>query len=239
MTTAKRKKIDWEAVEIDYCAGELSNCALARKYGCSDTAIRKKAKEKGWVRGEPEREPSDDELAEVMAINDSHALNPQQARFVLEYMTDLNATQAARRAGYSDKNASSIGYQLLQKTPVQKAIQEQMNARARRTLITADRVIAEVAKLAFSNTQDLYQDNGELIPVKDLPADVAATISEIRHRVIGGTKGDSEPITELSYKTADKKAALELLGKHMKLWVDRVEVATNYEEDLEELAKGL
>ena len=69
------------------------------------------------------------------------ALTPKQKTFVQEYLVDLNATQAAVRAGYSQKRASEIGYQLLQKTTVQAAIHDAMEARQQRTEVTQDYVI--------------------------------------------------------------------------------------------------
>jgi len=69
-------------------------------------------------------------------------MTPRQSRFVDEYLCDLVATKAAIRAGYSPRRASEIGYQLLQKTTVQEAVTERMNARAQRTGITQDKVLA-------------------------------------------------------------------------------------------------
>ena len=81
-------------------------------------------------------------------------LNEKQQRFVEEYMIDLNATQAAIRAGYSVKSASDIGGQLLGKTHVQRAIARAKAERSRRTGITQDRVLQELARIAFVNAAD-------------------------------------------------------------------------------------
>lgn len=79
------------------------------------------------------------------------ALTPKQKRFVDEYLIDLNATQAAIRAGYSKRTAEWIGPQLLGKTHVSEAVTERMRARELRTEITQDRVLQELAKIAFSD----------------------------------------------------------------------------------------
>ena len=76
------------------------------------------------------------------------ALTPKQKTFVQEYLVDLNATQAAVRAGYSQKRASEIGYQLLQKTTVQAAIHDAMEARQQRTEVTQDYVIDKLREIA-------------------------------------------------------------------------------------------
>ena len=77
------------------------------------------------------------------------ALTPKQKRFVAEYLVDLNATAAAKRAGYSQKTAHSIGQENLTKPEIQSAIQEEQTERQRRTKITQDMVLREAAKLAF------------------------------------------------------------------------------------------
>jgi phage terminase small subunit len=75
-------------------------------------------------------------------------ISPKQQRFADEYLVDLNATQAAIRAGYSEKTAAQQGHQLLQKTSVRDAIEAGRAQRAERTAVTADRVIAELAAIA-------------------------------------------------------------------------------------------
>ncbi len=82
------------------------------------------------------------------------ALTPKQERFVQEYLVDLNATAAAKRAGYSGKRASELGYQLLQKTTVQAAIQKAIQARSRRTEVTQDYVIGKLREIADKDASD-------------------------------------------------------------------------------------
>lgn len=85
-------------------------------------------------------------------------MTKKQKRFVEEYLIDLNATQAAIRAGYKAKNgqrASEIGHELLQKTQVSEAISEAIAERSKRTGINADRVLLELARIAFVNADDV------------------------------------------------------------------------------------
>lgn len=79
------------------------------------------------------------------------ALTEKQRRFVAEYLVDLNAAKAAERAGYKDPN---IGRQLIAKNNVSEAIREAVHRRERRTEITADRVVEELAKVGFSEAHD-------------------------------------------------------------------------------------
>ena len=84
-------------------------------------------------------------------------LTDKQQRFVEEYMVDLNATQAAIRAGYSLETAEQIGYQLLQKTSVLKAISQARQAQQARTAITADKVLMEIANVALADARELVE----------------------------------------------------------------------------------
>lgn len=141
-------------------------------------------------------------------------LTARQARFVEEYLVDLNATQAAIRAGYSARRASEIGYTLLQKSTVQSAIEAAQRERSARTGITADRVVREIAKLALSNLADVmtWDENGaSLIHSAQLSPDAAAAIAEISDTRTerGGT---------LKVKLHNKVAALEQLAKHVGLY---------------------
>lgn len=153
-------------------------------------------------------------------------LTPKQQAFVNEYLIDLNATQAAIRAGYSEKTAYSIGQENLNKPEIQESIQAAMDKRAKRTEVTADRVIRELAKLAFSNVQDFVDGDGKLLKPGDISRDDAAAIQEITESVVGGD--DESVVVNRKYKLSDKKASLELLGKHLKLFTDKVEHSGNY-----------
>lgn len=82
------------------------------------------------------------------------ALTPKQERFVQEYLVDLNATAAARRAGYSEKRASELGYQLLQKTTVQAAIQKAIRDRSQRTEVDQDYVIKRLKEISDKEASD-------------------------------------------------------------------------------------
>ena len=116
------------------------------------------------------------------------ALNEKQARFVDEYLIDLNATQAAIRAGYSAKRASEIGYQLLQKTTVQESIAKAMAERSKRTGINQDRVITELAKIALLNPDDLINHNNASVR-PDASKDDLACIQSVKVKISDSEKG--------------------------------------------------
>lgn len=147
-------------------------------------------------------------------------LTAKQQRFVEEYLIDLNATQAAIRAGYSVKRASEIGYQLLQKTTVKNAIDKAMAERSRRTGITQDRVLRELAKIAFVNATDIINMDDATIK-GDANREDTAAIASVKVKTIPSEDGD---IVEREVKICDKLKALELLGKHLGMFNDKLNV---------------
>jgi phage terminase small subunit len=140
-------------------------------------------------------------------------LTAKQQMFVKEYLIDLNATQAAIRAGYSAKTAEWIGPQLLGKSHVSEAVQAEMAKREKRTEITQDRVLNEIGKIAFVNLQDVYDEGGSLIEVKQLPREVAAALSSIKINL-------TEACALQEIKLHDKLRALEMIGKHLGMFRD-------------------
>ena len=158
-------------------------------------------------------------------------LTPKQQRFVEEYLIDLNATQAAIRAGYSVKRASEIGYQLLQKTTIKNAIEIAIAERSRRTGISQDRVLLELAKIAFVNATDVI-NMGEATLRHGASREDTAAIASVKVKTIPGEDGD---IVEREIKLHDKLKALELIGKHLGMFKDKVDM--NVEINLAELLK--
>lgn len=106
-------------------------------------------------------------------------LTPKQERFVAEYLIDLNATQAAIRTGYSAKTAASQGARLLKQGGVARAVQAAQQARAVRTEITQDRVLQELARIAFFDIRRLYRADGSMKDPCELDADTAAALASI------------------------------------------------------------
>lgn len=154
-------------------------------------------------------------------------LTSRQAAFIREYLIDLNAAAAARRAGYSERTADRIGHDNLRKPQIAEAIAVAQSQRAERTEITADRVLAEIAKLAFANLGDYFNLASGMDPYIDLSnitPDQAAALTEIQvDDYLEGRGDDAREVRRVKIKMADKKGALELLGKHLGLFTEKVE----------------
>jgi phage terminase small subunit len=138
-------------------------------------------------------------------------LTDKQKLFVAEYLVDLNATQAAIRAGYSEKTAYSIGQENLNKPEITDAISRAFKKRAERTRVDADRVIKELARIAFATIGTMATWTGDAIVLKDsesLSDDDRAAIQEI-------TRTETPNGANIRVKLSDKLTALEKLGRHL------------------------
>lgn len=140
-------------------------------------------------------------------------LTPKQQRFVDEYLIDLNATQAAIRAGYSPKTANRIAAENLSKPVIQAAIQQRQKKNETKLEISQERIIRELASIAFANGADFAEvvevaglelQTVKFKATKDLPAEKRAAIASIK----SGSSG-------MEVKTYDKLKAMELLGKYL------------------------
>lgn len=150
-------------------------------------------------------------------------LNPKEERFVEEYLFDLNQKQAAIRAGYTPSNASTQSTRLMQKKAITDAIAIEMAERSRRTGISQDRVIAELAKIAFVNPMDIMDLNTAKVKSNISPEDTAA-ISSVRYKSYKTESGDG---IERNIEMHNKIKALELLGKHLGMFNDKIHLETD------------
>ena len=135
-------------------------------------------------------------------------LSERHKRFAEEYLIDLNATQAAIRAGYSAASASTLGERALKNVDVRAHIDRALAERSKRTGINQDRVLAELAKVALYNAADVIGLNNAVV-LSGADRDDTAAISSVKVKV--SANGD----VEREVRLADKLKALELLGKHI------------------------
>lgn len=130
----------------------------------------------------------------------------KQRRFVSEYLIDLNGTQAAVRAGYSEATAPQIGSENLKKPHIAAAIEEELAARAARTQVTSDEVVRELRRIGMARLGDVASWDNErlvLVPSGQLSEDAAAAVASVRRGRYGPEIG-----------MHDKLKALQLLGEH-------------------------
>ena len=156
-------------------------------------------------------------------------MNAMQRRFVQEYKVDLNATQAAIRAGYSENTAYSQGHDLLKKPEISEAIEHELEMCCERTRVTKDKIIRELARIGFANVGKILDDaKGGLLD--GLSEDDLASISSVKTKTIknrGGNDDDDEYMIEREIKFHDKGKALEQLGRHLGMFNDKLDVTVS------------
>ena len=171
-------------------------------------------------------------------------MTEKQKIFADEYLIDLNATRAYRTAYKSVKNdvvAATNGGRLLRNAQIQAYIAERMEERQKRTEITQDRVLNELAAIAFSNAADyakvverqataevdgniipLVGEDGEPILYRTVELELTDNLTEEQQRALGTIKKGRDGLEQ---KPCDKVKALELLGRHLGMWNDKLDVA--------------
>jgi phage terminase small subunit len=148
-------------------------------------------------------------------------MTAKQQRFVDEYLIDLNSTAAAIRAGYSAKSSRSIGAENLTKPYIRARVDTAIAEQSKRTGVNADRVVRELARIAFVDLTDLVDtDTAAVKP--DATRDDTAAIAGIRVKTSTSVGGDS---VEREVKLCDKLKALELLGRHLGLFNDKLDIS--------------
>lgn len=165
-------------------------------------------------------------------------------RFAREYLTDLNAAKAYRRAGFkcSDKVVTACASRLLATANVQSFIQAEMAKRAKRTDITADRVLAELALIGFANMADYMRivDSDPVIDLSGMTREQAAAISEVTVEDFKDGRGaDARDVRRIKFKLSDKRAALVDIGKHLGMFKDKGEDETEKPTVVQVIVNGV
>lgn len=158
-------------------------------------------------------------------------LTAKQQRFVEEYLIDLNATQAAIRAGYSPNTANVIGAENLIKPNIRAHVDKAMAERSKRTGVNADRVIQELARIAFVDpTKVISTDTAKVR--EDASEDDRAAIASVKYK---RSSGETTDTIEREVRFSDKIKALELLGKHMGMFKDKLDLTVGTSEKLSDI----
>ncbi len=150
-----------------------------------------------------------------------------QKRFCNEYLVDLNATRAykvAYKRCKKDETARVNGSRLLTIANIQNYINKKIEEREKRTEVTQDMVIQELAKIAFLDISKLYDQNGNLKNIQDIDKDTVKAISSLETlEEYDGYGENREKVGDTQkVKLLDKTKALELLGRHLGIFNDKI-----------------
>lgn len=175
-------------------------------------------------------------------------LNDRQMRFCDEYLIDLNATQAAIRAGYTEKYAHTNVTKLLQNTTIKEEIQKRQKARLERTEITQDMVLRELAIIAFSNAADyaavvekdavvdgvpVLDEDGNPVKYRTVEPVLTSSLTEAQKKALSVIKKGRDGFEVKPY---DKIRALELLGKHLGMFTEKLDLSGQVNNPFAELS---
>lgn len=157
------------------------------------------------------------------------ALTPKQKIFADEYLIDLNATRAYKMAYPNvtkEETAAAAGARLLRNVKVEEYIQERMKDREKRTEITQDMVLKELAKVGFFDIRRLFDDSGKPLDITGLDNETAASIVGLEVMdIYEGTGEDKEFVGYIKkYKLSDKLKALEMIGRHLGMFKDKMDI---------------
>lgn len=228
----RNAKHDWRKLYLEFKAsGNKNVAAFAEKKGLHPVAVRRAFKEfepKKETKTKQKTAPETNHKNKTKETKQKSGKNPisngwtvpesfmtpKMQQFVLEYLIDLNGTQAAIRAGYSQKTAYSIANELLQKPVVKAALDKAMEARAIRTGITADLVLMQYAKIAFADLKGVveWDEKGiRMRPSDEVDGTILSEVSETTTEF-----GSSKKV-----KLRDPMKALDALSRHLGLFKDK------------------
>jgi len=245
-------EINWAEIRSEYENSDIILKDLANKYGISPGTVRSRKNREQWQRNEIDIkknvamqrnenksvatsiknkkaiviEKSRRETIEIIGDN----LSSRQLLFVQEYPVDLNAKKAALRAGYAESSADKYAASLLNNPKIQDAIRQVMAERAKRLQITADRVLEEYAKIGFADIKDfLTFETKEVVVDVDKNGkpitDYQTVVSLKPSYKVDGTMISEVSLKDgsLKFKLHDKKGALDMIGKHLGMFIEKHE----------------
>ncbi len=144
-------------------------------------------------------------------------LTRKQELFVAEYLVDLNATAAAKRAGYSEKSAAGIGKENCLKPYIAKALAEQQRARLAKVDLTSERVLEEIRRVCFANICDFLDDSGAPKLLSAMSEEQKASVLSLEVVIKNAAAGDGHTDRVFKIRLFDKLKALELAARHLRL----------------------
>jgi phage terminase small subunit len=168
------------------------------------------------------------------------ALTPKQEKFCLEYLVDCCAAKAARRAGYEDNSAKEQGYQLLQNEAVQEKIAELRRDQTKRTLVNVDDVLIRLDQMGTFDIGEIFTEKNVLRPINEIPPEIRLCISSLEIFEVEEWDNETKQKVKIGetvkIKFFDKLKANELIGRHRKMFTDKVEHSVG--GTLEQLVAG-
>lgn len=153
------------------------------------------------------------------------SITPRQERFCEEYVVDLNATQAAIRAGYAESGAYNEGHRLLRNAEVRDYIEELQSGRRKVREIRADRILNTLEAIAYGDVSVFYDDEGRLLPRHEWPDGAHLLVAGMEFKTVELGEGAVEHVAKI--KLVDRLKALNMLAQHKALLIQKIEVSAD------------
>jgi len=154
-------------------------------------------------------------------VNSKGKMTLKQERFCREYLVDLNATQAAMRAGYSVKTAHTIGQENLRKPVIKAYLSDKIQKQSEKTSITVEEILKELKNFLMFDPAKMYDEDGNIKPLHEMDEATRKSICghDVKEHITESVSGDSMEVKRISkIKTWDKLKSAELLGKYLKMF---------------------
>lgn len=157
-------------------------------------------------------------------------ITPEERLFVAEYLVDFNGTKAVQRVKpkMERASASSLAQHYLAQECVQRELTRKINKNLERIDVSVESIIRELHRIAMTDTGDLYDDNGKLLDIKKMPEHVRRAISSIKTKEVWETLDKAKGPEVVGYtqevKLWSKEKGLEMLGKHLQMWVEKIQL---------------
>lgn len=158
---------------------------------------------------------------------DWEGFTDKERLFCYEYIIDKNKTKAAIRAGYSERTAGKTGWEISEKPKIKARIDEMMEDTFSKLEVTRENIIAELARIALSDIGEMFNEDGTMKPLHEIPEDTRRAIAGVDVDELFEGRGEEREHIGFTKKLKmwDKNKALELLGKSLKMWTDKLEVS--------------
>ena len=149
-------------------------------------------------------------------------LTHKHEAFKLEYLRTFKPKEAAIHAGFNPRSAASTASRLLKSPCMIEAIDQELKKRAKDSEVTQERIVKELAKIAFADPRKLYDGSGNLLPVCKLDADTAAALGTVEAVELASCGGTYSEVKKM--RLIDKKGALDSLARHLGMFTDKQQI---------------
>lgn len=232
-------EINWGDIRKEFESTDSSIADLAVKYDLKLPTIKSRKQRHGWAKiaspiqkgafksknVHPAKDAAKMPILHEVEVIMNGDINHREKLFIINYIENKNATQAAIKAGYSEKTAHQTGYELLKKPEIRAIVEEALEAQLYSYGMNKYRLVQEYLRIGYFDPRKLFYEDGKPIPICDLDDDTAAALAGLDIQEVYEGFGEDRKFVGYTkkYKLSDKKGALDSVAKIMGVMVDKTE----------------